>query len=281
MNDGDTGLYFYNARYYDPALHRFIQADTIVPDPNDPQTLNRFSYVNNNPIRYTDPTGHQSECSDADSLTCQWSLEQWQAIGLILKGNFSEYQLGLILESLNFVLQALGPTFSKNLFYEGITFQYDPIGMTNDSSAAQVESKTFIRFNNSMQRYSTIHELGHIVDNMLGRCGQSYSSGGCGGKSSGAYDGVGGWDVRQYRGEIYWHHTGDLEGASTKYSVINPVTGLPQAGPGEDFAEVFTYKVLNAQPNPPSTRYQLPDPDRMQVLDTAISQVRSYRKPQR
>ncbi len=58
INDGATGLYYYNARYYDPALHRFIQADTIVPDPNDPQTLNRFSYTNNNPVRYTDPTGH-------------------------------------------------------------------------------------------------------------------------------------------------------------------------------------------------------------------------------
>ncbi len=51
-------MYYYNARYYDPTLHRFIQADTIVPDPSDPQTLNRFSYVNNNPVRYKDPTGH-------------------------------------------------------------------------------------------------------------------------------------------------------------------------------------------------------------------------------
>ena len=31
--DADTGLYFYNARYYDPALGRFTQPDTIVPNP--------------------------------------------------------------------------------------------------------------------------------------------------------------------------------------------------------------------------------------------------------
>jgi RHS repeat-associated protein len=47
--DDTIGLYFYNARYYDPALGRFVQADTIVPSPADPQSLNRYSYVNNNP----------------------------------------------------------------------------------------------------------------------------------------------------------------------------------------------------------------------------------------
>jgi len=53
-----TGLYFYNARYYDPLLGRFLQADTIIPSPGNPQSLNRYAYVYNNPLRYTDPTGH-------------------------------------------------------------------------------------------------------------------------------------------------------------------------------------------------------------------------------
>src|SRR5512145_1539367 len=57
-NDSSIGLYFYNARYYDPALGRFVQADTIVPDPGNPQMLNRYSYTLNNPLKYVDPTGH-------------------------------------------------------------------------------------------------------------------------------------------------------------------------------------------------------------------------------
>jgi len=56
--DFSTDLYFYNARYYDPSLARFISADSIVPDPLDPQSFNRYSYVRNNPINLTDPTGH-------------------------------------------------------------------------------------------------------------------------------------------------------------------------------------------------------------------------------
>ncbi len=54
----DTGLYYYNARYYDSLIGRFISADTIVPDPANPQSLNRYTYVLNNPLKYTDPSGH-------------------------------------------------------------------------------------------------------------------------------------------------------------------------------------------------------------------------------
>ena len=89
-----TGLYYYNARYYDPTIGRFISADTFVqydagfdvvsseltvnliptglgkiqaPKGNypsivssttlNPQTFNRYSYCYNNPLKYTDPYG--------------------------------------------------------------------------------------------------------------------------------------------------------------------------------------------------------------------------------
>jgi len=53
-----TGLYYYGARYYDPEIGRFISPDSIVQSPFDPQTLNRYTYVRNNPIKYVDPSGH-------------------------------------------------------------------------------------------------------------------------------------------------------------------------------------------------------------------------------
>jgi RHS repeat-associated protein len=55
-----TGLYYYGARYYDPEIGRFISPDTIVPNPMNPQTLNRYSYCLNNPLKYIDPSGHET-----------------------------------------------------------------------------------------------------------------------------------------------------------------------------------------------------------------------------
>jgi RHS repeat-associated protein/uncharacterized repeat protein (TIGR01451 family) len=60
------GIYHYGARFYSPKLGRFLSADTIVPRVFNPQNLNRFSYVTNNALRYTDPTGHRA-CDDFDS----------------------------------------------------------------------------------------------------------------------------------------------------------------------------------------------------------------------
>jgi RHS repeat-associated protein len=54
-----SGLIFMHARYYHPALGRFVSADTIVPNPGNPQGLNRFAYVGNNPVLYRDPSGHK------------------------------------------------------------------------------------------------------------------------------------------------------------------------------------------------------------------------------
>jgi RHS repeat-associated protein len=56
-DDDDLGFYNYVARLYDPGLGRFISPDIIVPNIQDPQALNRYSYARNNPIFYVDPDG--------------------------------------------------------------------------------------------------------------------------------------------------------------------------------------------------------------------------------
>jgi RHS repeat-associated protein len=65
----DFGLMFFNARFYDPALGRFSQADTIIPNPNNPLDWDRYQFVRSNPIKYTDPTGHYvAECGYYDCI---------------------------------------------------------------------------------------------------------------------------------------------------------------------------------------------------------------------
>lgn len=49
---------YYGARYYDAYLNRWTSPDSIVPQAGNPQALNRYSYVGNNPLTYNDPSGH-------------------------------------------------------------------------------------------------------------------------------------------------------------------------------------------------------------------------------
>jgi RHS repeat-associated protein len=51
------GIIHMNGRLYDPKLHRFLQPDNYVQDPYNTQNYNRYGYVLNNPLKYTDPSG--------------------------------------------------------------------------------------------------------------------------------------------------------------------------------------------------------------------------------
>jgi RHS repeat-associated protein len=57
--DGETGLNFAQARYQSPVQGRFTSVDPLMASASvfDPQSLNRYSYVQNNPLNFTDPTG--------------------------------------------------------------------------------------------------------------------------------------------------------------------------------------------------------------------------------
>ena len=63
------GIYHYNARFYSPKTGRFLSPDTIIPGAGNPQAWNRYSYVLNNPLKYTDPTGHKA-CGDGEEYEC-------------------------------------------------------------------------------------------------------------------------------------------------------------------------------------------------------------------
>jgi RHS repeat-associated protein len=55
---GDSGLINMNGRLYDPVLGRFLNADPVIQFPGFTQSYNSYSYVMNNPLRFTDPTGY-------------------------------------------------------------------------------------------------------------------------------------------------------------------------------------------------------------------------------
>ena len=61
--ESSLGLYFYGARWYDPALGRFTSPDTIIPQQQGVQAWDRYAYTNNNPVKYTDPSGYSVDCA--------------------------------------------------------------------------------------------------------------------------------------------------------------------------------------------------------------------------
>ena len=86
--DESTGLMYYGARYYDPALGRFVQADTIVPNLANPQDLNRYAYVRNNPLKYTDPSGHWLD-TVIDIVSISMTINEIRQEGLNWKNGLS------------------------------------------------------------------------------------------------------------------------------------------------------------------------------------------------
>ena len=62
----EIGLIHMNGRVYDPELGRFLSADPFVQAPYNSQSFNRYSYVMNNPLAYTDPSGFIGDPTDFD-----------------------------------------------------------------------------------------------------------------------------------------------------------------------------------------------------------------------
>ncbi|MBL8099940.1 MAG: hypothetical protein JNK81_12205 [Anaerolineales bacterium] len=178
--DEDLGLMDYKARFYSPYLNHFTQPDSIVPDPTNPQAWNRFSYANNNPVKFNDPSGHcsgdatDSQNPDADCWAKINEIENLYPFVDIDPGNWTEGELSNIQTSLNAMENSFGGVAnfesqignvtlnrSNNLFVDlacdwgfvcvqGLTFAKS---ITLYDSAFATEAETI---------FTTLHEFGHV-----------------------------------------------------------------------------------------------------------------------
>ena len=125
------GLMDYNARYYNPRLGRFISADSIVPEPGNPQALNRYSYVNNSPVRYDDPSGHGAPLPPCVVCQAEIDISNWSdlakdlaVVGSFLTGFHIDREQNLI----------TGPT-EQEWFESSLTDMVNPMGMVSGPAA--------------------------------------------------------------------------------------------------------------------------------------------------
>ena len=70
-----NGLIYMRARYYSPAMRRFINADIIHGQISDSTSLNRYSYVNGNPVSFVDPFGLAAEDRGGTISWKKWLIE--------------------------------------------------------------------------------------------------------------------------------------------------------------------------------------------------------------
>ena len=142
--DREAGLYYYNARYYDPEIGRFIQPDTIIPDPSDNQAYNRYSYCRNNPIMLTDPSGHEPTPDDVRREQ-YWLINQHTAADR-LGDNAAAQRLEIYDQFDHFMLPALAgmkddDAVRVNMFYEwAMSGGAVSEGLQNEMTAQGVDS---------------------------------------------------------------------------------------------------------------------------------------------
>ena len=102
MYDRRTGLYYYNARFYDPEDGRFVSQDTYRGTTKNPSSLHLYTYCYNNPVGNTDPSGHwvysigvEAQVSAilglyggyAINLDSGWNINVTASVGLMITTN--------------------------------------------------------------------------------------------------------------------------------------------------------------------------------------------------
>ena len=165
-----------NARYYLPEIGRFVSADSIVSDPANPQSFNRYAYALNSPVNFTDPSGHCSgdpnDSENADAAC--WDLQSHLHLvyGLRFTGDWFLSELQVLELALQDLESRLGGLSYFLMTYSGVEMHRSKGTSTgpNDKSA-EVKSQSKITFwdaafttNRSEGRWTVLHEFGHISD---------------------------------------------------------------------------------------------------------------------
>jgi RHS repeat-associated protein len=88
----DVGLVHMGGRVYDPILGRFLQADPFIQQPNNIQNFNRYSYVLNNPLNATDPSGYFFQMLAMWAVQYIASANAGSVIGMALGKVLTAYQ---------------------------------------------------------------------------------------------------------------------------------------------------------------------------------------------
>jgi RHS repeat-associated protein len=169
-NDADTELMYYGARYYSPEYRVFVQPDTMLPDPYNPQALNRYAYALNNPVKYTDPSGHYVE-SAIDIAFLAMDLND------IRTGNANKWTyIGLGADVVCLALPGVtGGRLAVKALEEGVTHGDELLGAGKAASNFIDNADTLKDTGNAVGTYGgTLKSFDSIPESLLGGEANTY-----------------------------------------------------------------------------------------------------------
>ena len=125
--DSETGLDYAFARYYSSRLGRFMSPDPLGGDVDDPQSLNRYAYVLNNPGNFIDPYGLRCYAGEGCNPENEGGWASWGTPGFSV----------VFADTFDFLGYANPPTAVSFSETGGITVQFDDGSITSLSQAGQ------------------------------------------------------------------------------------------------------------------------------------------------
>lgn len=226
---------------------QFNQPDTIVPNLDNPQSLNRYAYVLNNPIRYNDPTGHMMlEGNDSGMGVKAYKYVIKKKFKWHLKGAWSQEEVKTIYQTGNDILAYANDITGGN----GLDWMNEHLG--NINIRKNLFTHTSINYslpgniilganwvNNDAPDHWLAHELGHTWD-----------------MSSGNYLGIGGgvgddlmwavWGDPRKSLRVFRYKSGDPAIPSGDARWLPSVNGGYGNGSVNDYAaEAFSWSIYN------------------------------------
>ncbi len=185
----NSGLLFYQSRWYDPSIMRWLQPDTVIPDIYNPLDWDRFAYVRNNPVNFNDPSGHiacedsfygcgtTTNASNINGSVTYWKWAIISQFGIIMSDAGDKKWDSNNLSNMNFSLVNIDDHLNGHLnsMVHGATFKlnnHSGGGLYNGETNINKTKPTGIVFKTTgdmlIPHQNINHEVGHLLDNTPG-----------------------------------------------------------------------------------------------------------------
>ncbi|MDL2141712.1 FG-GAP-like repeat-containing protein [Flavobacterium tructae] len=169
-----VGIINMNGRLYDPKLRRFLQPDNNIQDPFNPQNYNRYGYVLNNPLKYTDQSGEfwqfiagfvfstyvQGGAASGEVNPLKWNLSTWMTA---FTGTASSVASGYATGRANSYIENYSnkPTLGASATNPGINAKYIRSYKSNEVASVS-------RYDYSSIAYAGVVTTGLVADDVTG-----------------------------------------------------------------------------------------------------------------